>query len=260
MATAPAGRLRLFCFPHAGGMAHLFRAWSAGLSAGVDVLAVELAGRGARLREPAHRDIGALIDDLWVGLRPFLSGPVAFFGHSMGAIVAFELARRWRREEGKAPVQVMVSGHRAPHRPRRRPELHLLPEADFVAALASMQGTPAEVLQNAALMEVMTPLLRADLQAVERYAYLEEAPLSCPITAFGGLSDGGIDPPELEAWREHGNGAFRLHLLPGGHFFVNTSRTELLALVAAELRAAIGSQRGARPEEEERCVHLSQIP
>jgi medium-chain acyl-[acyl-carrier-protein] hydrolase len=231
----PRARLRLFCLPYAGGGATIFRTWPDALPPEVAIFPVQLPGRENRLREPPFTGMLPLVQTLAQVLRPYLTMPFALFGHSMGALMSFELARQLRRAQHPLPRHVFVSGFRAPQLPDPDPPIHALPEAEFIAELRRLNGTPEEVLQNAELMQLVLPALRADFAILETYAYAREAPLECPITVFGGLDDDEMPAEQLAAWREQTRGAFRLHLFPGDHFFIHSARTALLETLSQEL-------------------------
>lgn len=230
----PGARLRLFCFPYGGAGASLYRGWSAALPATVAVCPVQLPGRENRLTEPSFRRLQPLIQALADGLTPYLDLPFALFGHSMGALVSFELARELRRR-GRFPACLLVSSFRAPHLPDPDPPIYHLPDAEFIQELADLGGTPPEVLENAELMELVLPRLRADLEVCDTYSYVPEAPLACPITALGGVDDQEVRPEELEGWREHTSGAFRLRLFSGDHFYLHDAGSALQQAVVEEL-------------------------
>jgi medium-chain acyl-[acyl-carrier-protein] hydrolase len=226
--------LRLFCFPHAGGMAHAFRDWSEQLPH-VEVCPVQLPGRGLRLAEPPHRSIAALVDDACAGLLPYLDGRFALFGHSMGAVVAFELARVLRARHGLAPVHLFVSAHRAPDAPRKRPPIHALPDAELIAELVRMRGTPEDVARNPELMALLMPVLRADFEAIETYAPAPGDPLDCPVTVFGGQHDPLIGAADLHGWCRQTSARFALHMVQGDHFFITANKQPVLDALAVEL-------------------------
>lgn len=236
---APAGRraqLRLFCFPYAGGGGSLYMSWARELAPTIEVCAVQLPGRENRLREPAYTRFAELTDATFHALRPYLDMPFALFGHSMGALVAFELARRLRAERAPAPARLFVSGHRAPQLPNRRAPLAHLPDAELVAELRTRyDGVPEEVLRHADLMALLLPCLRADLALVEGYACREGDPLACSISAYGGGDDPVVSEAELAAWQAQTLAGFTLTRFSGTHFFIRSARAELVAAVAREL-------------------------
>jgi medium-chain acyl-[acyl-carrier-protein] hydrolase len=227
--------LRLFCFPYAGGSASIFRQWAQSLPAGVEVCAIQLPGRGSRLLEPAITRIPRLITAMAPALLPYLDKPFAFFGHSMGNIISLELARYLRRKLKIEPVHVFVSGSRAPQLPDTEPRSYDLPEADFIKYLRRLNGTPTEILEHPELMGLLLPVLRADFELVQTYAYAHAKPLACPITAFGGLLDKEVGRRRLEAWREQTAAHFSLNMVPGDHFFIHESQSLLLATLSEEL-------------------------
>jgi medium-chain acyl-[acyl-carrier-protein] hydrolase len=233
---SPQARLRLFCFPYAGGGVSIFRAWSDGLPADVEVCPVQLPGRGTRLMEPPFTRLSPLIEALTQALFPLLDKPFAFFGHSLGALVSFELARQLRRQYAVQPVCLFISADRAPQIPNRDPSIHSLPEEEFLVELRRLNGTPREVLEDEELRQIMLPLLRADFAIYETYRYSTEPPLNCPISAFGGWQDHRVNRGDLEAWRDQTSGSFSLRMFPGDHFFLNTTQPALLRVLSQELR------------------------
>jgi medium-chain acyl-[acyl-carrier-protein] hydrolase len=241
----PASRpgLRLFCFPYAGGGAHIFGAWPKGLPEEVEVYAAHLPGRGTRLRENAFTDLTQMVKAVGEAIIPLLDMPFAFFGHSMGAILSFELTRYLRQKCNILPVHLLVSGRRAPQIQSTEPITYNLPESQFYEKLRTLNGTTAEVLEHPELMELMLPLLRADFSVVETYAYLPDTPLDCSIMAFGGLQDYKVGRKFLEAWQEQTTSKFTLRMLPGDHFFLNTSQQLLLRLLSTELRQIMQTTR-----------------
>jgi medium-chain acyl-[acyl-carrier-protein] hydrolase len=213
-------QVRLFCFPYAGGSAAFFRTWAEKLSSGVEVCPVQLPGRAGRLREPAFTRMDALVPELADGLARLLDRPFAFFGHSMGALVAFELARHLRSSRGIEPVHLFLSGRRAPRVSDSHTPIHTLDDRAFVAKLRQLEGTPDEVLANPDLMALLIPVLRADCELCETYSYRPQRPLTCPVTVFGGVEDRDVSRSSLERWREETAGPVEIRVFPGAHFFV----------------------------------------
>jgi medium-chain acyl-[acyl-carrier-protein] hydrolase len=233
----PAARLRLLCFPHAGAGASVFTAWPELLPPDVEVRVVQMPGREARLNERAVTRWEQAIDQVIESLRPRLHEPFAVFGHSLGALLAFELARRLRRERLPAPLRLFVSGRRAPHVPSPDRMLHALPDEAFVTELRRLTGTPEDLLRSPEMLAIFLPLLRADLELAETYVHRDDAPLSIPISAYGGDADPDVPPETVEAWRLHTASTCRTVIFPGGHFYVNERRAAVLAELSRELRA-----------------------
>jgi len=166
--------------------------------------------------------------------------PFALFGHSMGAVICFELARLLRRQLGIVPVHLFISARPAPQFPHRRPLLSPLRDEQFVAEIRQRyNGIPGEVLQDPELMELLLPVLRADVEMLETYDYLPGPLLCCPITAFGGQQDTETPFDELTGWREQTNARFRTRVLPGDHFFVRSAETEVLDIISRQLQLEI---------------------
>jgi medium-chain acyl-[acyl-carrier-protein] hydrolase len=199
----------------------------------------ELPGRGSRLREPAFVSLAELVNALTITMEQLLDKPFALFGHSMGAVIAFELARSVRLRYDREPEWLFVSGRRAPQIPHNDPPTFNLPKDQFIAELRRIAGTPTEVLEHEELMEYLIPLLRADFQLIQTYSYKPDARLDCPITAWAGLSDRKENRGLVEEWREQTSSAFALHMLPGDHFFLRSSETRLLQTLARELELAV---------------------
>lgn len=231
----PQARLRLFCFPYAGGGASAFHGWSNALPRGIQVCPVQLPGHENRLREPYFTRLMPLVQAVAQALTPYLDMPFAFFGHSLGALVSFELARQLGAERKLEPACLFVSGHAAPQIPDLHPPVHQLPDAGFLEQLRNFNGTPREVLQNSELMQILLPILRADFAMNETYVYPPGKALRCPISAFGGLQDPLANREELTAWREQTCGPFKLRIFLGGHFFLHSARMLVLRAIAEDL-------------------------
>jgi len=236
----PSARLRLFCVPYAGGGEVVFRTWWQALPADIEVCAVRLPGRDGRRSEPLISRLTPLVHALADGLGPQLAQPYALYGHSMGARVAYELAREQRRRGRPEPALLIVSGRRAPH--LRDPDpMHQLATPQLIERMRRLGGTPEAVLREPELMELLLPVVRADLAVNEVESHRPEPPLACPIVAFGGAIDERCRPDELEPWRDHTRSAFTHQIFPGGHFFLNTASGELLAALSRALGNATGS-------------------
>jgi medium-chain acyl-[acyl-carrier-protein] hydrolase len=176
-----------------------------------------------------------LVSSLRDALAPALRPPFAFFGHSMGALVAFELTRALRRAALPLPASLVVAARPAPHVPETSEPIHLLPEPAFLAEIRRFTGTLAEVVTHRELMRLMVPLLRADFSVCETYRYVAEPPLECPISALAASSDDAVPVEQVAAWSTHTTSDFRLHVIEGGHFFPLTARSAVVTRVAADI-------------------------
>jgi medium-chain acyl-[acyl-carrier-protein] hydrolase len=229
--------LRLFCFHHAGVGASVYRHWAFGLPANVEVAAVQLPGRANRITEPPVADIPSLVDALVSNLAPHLEGRFAFFGHSMGAVLAHELAHALRDRGLPSPSHLIVSGRRAPTAPNPFPPLSHLPDDIFVAGINRRYGGIApEILQHQDVLDLLLPCLRADIAALENFVPPARQPLDIPIAAFGGDSDGQTPVKDLEPWRLETTAGFGVRVFPGGHFYLDPLREKVLAEVEGILR------------------------
>ncbi len=225
-----AERTRLFCFPFAGGNSSTYRAWPP--IDGIEMRPVELPGRQARFREPALERMDALTDLLIAELTPELAQPFAFFGHSMGALIAYALTLALRRHGLPQPFHLLLSAHSAPSIARGGAPLHRLPDADLVAEVERLGSGLAGIMLQRELLTVMLPTLRADIALCETYLPNAEPPLDMPISAFGGLQDASIGHAQLAAWRRHTCGPFSLRWFPGDHHYLNGSSPALCLAIA----------------------------
>ncbi|MGN9809234.1 thioesterase II family protein [Micromonospora sp. BQ11] len=231
--------LRLFCLPYAGGGSSAYAAWQAALGTGVEVCPVELPGRQTRWRDPAYTGVRPLVEDLASALTDELEVPYALFGHSMGSIVAFELARELRRRGAAPPRVLFAAGGLAPGLRRASPDIHDQPDRLVVDRLLRLGGLDEEIAAEPELLELLLPTIRADFSICETYEYRPEPPLPCPIVAFAGDRDEEVPPARVAPWREHTSAGFALHVLPGGHFFPMTARETLLHTVRTTLAATV---------------------
>jgi medium-chain acyl-[acyl-carrier-protein] hydrolase len=231
----PQAQLRLFCFPYAGGGASMYYTWPDELPAGVEVCAINLPGREARLAEPPITRLDPLVRALADALAPALTGRFAFVGHSLGSLVAFELTRELVRRRAPQPVHLLLSGRPAPQIPNHEPRIHALPDAQFIEGVRRYNGMPEDVLRNPELLELVLPVLRADFAINETYEYRPGPPLACPISAFGGTEDADIPEAALAAWSEQTNGPATHQMFPGDHFYVFTARRDFLRAVSRVL-------------------------
>jgi len=226
---------QLFCFPHAGGGPSFFRPWSAGLRPEIAVRRVLLPGREARLAEPPFRQIADLMDPLCAALEPRLDQPYALFGHSMGAAVAYEVARRLSGAGTAAPLCLFVSGRRAPGLAVNRRLLHTLPDEEFVAEVARLGGIPPEVLNEPDLLSMLAATLRADYELSETYQPLPAGRLDCPVVAYLSTSDPEVEYTQMLAWRGVTTGEFSVRVFHGDHFYLKAGRPDVLNAVREDL-------------------------
>jgi len=234
--TLPGTPVNVFCFPFAGGGASFYRAWARSAPPWINLVAVQPPGREERMAETPIDRMGPFVDAALEGLAPYLAHPFALFGHSMGAMVSYELAQAMRRRGGPQPLHLFVSGDPAPGLVASMPKMHHLPQDRFLEEVGKLGGLPEEILGHAELMELLIPRFRADLTVTGTYVYSEQPPLTCPITAFGGLEDHLVAPEALEAWREYTLGAFHSQIFPGGHFFVSEHAPQIIDRIAGALR------------------------
>ena len=233
---SPAAPIRLICLPHAGGSAPFYFPVSAALHPDVEVLAVPYPGRQDRRREALIDSIDALTDAVYQAVLPYTDAPFALFGHSMGATVAFELARRLEAD-GRDPLHAFMSGRRAPSR-QLFETVHQRDDAGIIADLKALSGTDLRIFGEAELLHSVLPAIRNDYKAAETYRYRPGRPLRCPVTVLVGDADPKVPVATAEAWQEHTSGECTVHVWPGGHFYLVEHATEVLRLVAARLAPA----------------------
>lgn len=224
----PGALARLVCTPYAGGSSGVYQPWVRLLPAAIELYAVQLAGHGQRVGRPAHDRLDELVLELTRAIVPWLDRPFVLFGHSLGALVSFELARALRRCFCLTPALLVVSGYRAPHLPARRQPIHDLPREPFWQEVRRLNGTRPEVLADPELTGLLEPALRADFACVETYRHECEAPLECPIVAFGGRDDAEVPVEDLEAWAQHTEAGFSLSMFAGDHFFVHAEQRSVV--------------------------------
>ena len=235
-APNPEARVLLFCFPYAGGGGSLYWTWNRTLPTEVQVCPLQLPGRESRMFEPAFDRLSPLGGALAEVLPPLLDRPFAFFGHSMGALIAFELARELRRRDLPAPAHLFASCARAPQLPRAAEPVHHLPEAAFLEGVSRRYGAlPAALLQNAEMLQLFLPTLRADFALLETYSYENEPPLDCPITAVAALEDQTVTREDAAAWAMQTSSRFDLWTYPGNHFYLQNATLGLPRAVAEAL-------------------------
>jgi surfactin synthase thioesterase subunit len=234
----PAATLRVFCFPYAGLGASVFRTWAQEFPSNVELCLMQPPGREGRWLEKAFVDVRALAESASDALTELMSLPFVFYGHSLGALTSFEVARALRRRRLPLPLHLFVAAHRAPQLSNPHPALRQLPDRDFIAEISrQFDGIPQAVLDNPDLVELMLPCLRADFTAFETYSYPAAEPLACPISAFGGRMDRRVSESELTPWRDQTTERCTVRMFDGNHFFLQDSRDALLATIRQELGA-----------------------
>ncbi|HET7460172.1 MAG TPA: thioesterase domain-containing protein [Longimicrobium sp.] len=234
----PGARLRLLLLPHAGGGASAFRGWADAIAAdGVEVCPVQLPGRENRLGEPPFDRLPPLVEALAGALERWHDLPYAVFGHSIGSLVGFELARRAAAAGVPGPVHLFASARRAPGLPSRQRDIHQLPDAELLADLRALGGMPQALLDHPELMALVLPVLRADLALTETYTPTPGITIGAPITAYLGEGDEKVTVDEARAWGSHTTASFRMRTFPGDHFYLFALRDQVLQALSADLRA-----------------------
>ncbi|MET7713163.1 alpha/beta fold hydrolase [Streptomyces sp. NPDC005407] len=224
----------LVCFPHAGGSASYFRPMSNALKSSLQVFAVQYPGRQDRLHHRCLTTIDEFADEAFTALEPLMNRPLSFFGHSMGAVIAFEVANRMKERLGAAPSTLFVSGRRAPST-HREVGIHLLDDAGLVEELKRGSGTDARILEDKDVLRMILPPLRSDYTAVETYQWRPGPKLDCPVVALVGDEDENVSLDEARAWEEHTTGPFSLNTFSGGHFYLADHQSAVADVVTRQL-------------------------
>jgi medium-chain acyl-[acyl-carrier-protein] hydrolase len=227
-------KMRLFCFPYAGGSAAVFREWSERLGPSVEVWSIEYPGRGTRRSEKPFNQLSPLVDALLPELRSELTVPFAFFGHSMGALVALEILERLAMEDGPEAMCFFPSACRPPWCEARRPPTFDLPEPEFIQEVIALGGTPEELLADKTLAELFLPFLRADFQAAQTYSREIKVKLRCPILVYGGLDDPDVSREDLSRWQDVCETS-SVRMFPGDHFYLHSAMESLMRVLSRDL-------------------------
>ena len=223
--------IRLFCFHYGGGSASAYREWAKDLIDYVDLIAIQLPGRESRFSEPLLDNISDIVNELSLNFYNYLDKPYILFGHSIGALISFELTRTLRKKVMQQPKSLIISGTKAPQVPLKSPPIHCLPTPELIQKIREYNGIPRDIIENKELMDIFLPIIRADFCISETYSYYSEPPLACPIMALGGLNDYTFDSQDLLKWQEQTTALFQYELLPGDHFFIKSSYPEVINIV-----------------------------
>jgi medium-chain acyl-[acyl-carrier-protein] hydrolase len=237
--TSVPPRLRLYCLPYAGGSARVFQSWRNILPPDISLVGVEYPGRGGRISELAIDRIDILAGQLVDALAEAPPGPYALFGHSMGALAAFEMSHQLASRRAPAPILLAVSGHGAASLPSSDNPVHASPDDAFLARLRELNATPPEVLEMPDLLELMLPILRADFCAAETYVPVQRPKLGIPIIAYGGLRDPDVHRDQLLAWQNETTARCTVRMFPGDHFFLRTARDNVVRTLVHDLIQAL---------------------
>ena len=228
-------RIRVFCFPYAGGSATLFRDWPKKLPEDIELTGVQLPGRAFRLKDPPYTQMSSLLDELENQIGPHLDVPFVFWGHSFGALLAFELVRRFEKKGRALPLLVVLSGRRAPHLPKTGFDVRSMDDEEFIDELRKLGGTPEEIINNRRLMNLVLPALRADFELLHQWKHEPGETLAVPLRVAGGKDDTPIKEEDLEAWGQYTRSGFSVHMFKGGHFYVHDAEDELLPWLSRTL-------------------------
>ena len=234
-APNPTARLRLFCLPFAGGGASIYRSWARALPSTIEVCPVQLPGRENRLCESPYTDIRPLAETLAGQIQLYAQKPFALYGHSMGALLAFELARVLQRQNAPMPLTLFLAAHRAAHLSPRRAPIYALPREELIRALHRMGGMQEEVAQDQELLDLLLPSLRADLTLCDLSGFAQDTQLDCPFQLYAGRDDMEVPPEDMESWSEHSTQSSSLRIFPGGHFFLRSAGDALMQAIGSAL-------------------------
>ncbi|MCQ1061098.1 alpha/beta fold hydrolase [Photobacterium sp. ZSDE20] len=233
---------RLICFPFSGGGANIYRQWPAHLSQ-AEVWALKLPGREVRFSEPVITDLELLVETLAPIVKALMDKPCVFFGHSMGALIAFELARYMEKQYGCTPELLIVSGFRSPERKSKKRQLHALPESELVSELREYGGTVPQILEHRETMLLLLPMLRGDFKIHETHYFDPSQSVSCPIRALYGRADDVADRDDIEGWQKYTQGAFAITAFDGEHFFLNTEYPRICSLIETQMGSLTSGRR-----------------
>lgn len=241
---SPNAALRLFCFPYAGGSASVFQGWPEQLPRDIEVIALQYPGRGYRFSEPLISNCADMVAALMPNIVPWLDRPYAFFGHSNGGLVSFELALALQRAGYRKPVHHFISGKSPVHLPRKRKTLHNLPDGEFINELGDLGGTPREFMDDPELMQLFLPILRADFALSETYTYAwKNARLKTNASFLYGVQDDSFGKEDVAPWLDLIEGETDSAGYDGDHFFINSHKRDVMQFVGNKLQSRISAER-----------------
>lgn len=223
-------KVRLFCFSHAGGVASNFRSWQAIFSSHIEICPVQLPGRENRFKEPLLHSMTTLMDELWPHILSRLDMPAAFFGHSLGALISYELVKKSQKECKSIPTTLFISACLPPHCLKASVPIHQLPDQEFLYRMQGYGGMDKKLLDDPDALKVLLPRLRSDVILFETYQQ-QFFPLDIPLVIFGGRDDPSVPQKNLEEWKMYSTGLFATHMFLGGHFYHFTAAEELAKII-----------------------------
>lgn len=227
---------RLFCFHPAGGNALFFQNWAKELHSSIEPIFIQLPRRSLHLGKPLLTRMDSVISYLSKAILEYCNKPYYFFGHSLGALIAFELAHALLKNNKPHPHCIFASGKSPPHLPSNKFTYHLS-DGDFIDVIKQYNGIPTEIFNENSLIELFLPVLRADFEILETYVYQDRPPLFCDLIALGGIDDPIVKPNSIKEWQNYTSGSFNYHLLPGDHFFIKAKLKNVLNIIYQEIFA-----------------------
>lgn len=233
-------KTKLFCFPYAGGSSQVFSKWKQSLNADIELMPVELSGRGVRMHENLYNDLPEVIEDVFGLIKTHIGlGPYALFGHSMGSLIAYELAQRIRQEKMEPPAHIFFSGGKAPHVKRsHEKKFHLMNDDRFKKEIIELGGTPPEFFEHPQLINLFFPILKNDFKIAETEIHDRPVlPFDTDITVFVGKADTML-PEQCDGWKRHTNHLCTIHYFEGGHFFLHDKTEQIIMIINNTLRDA----------------------
>lgn len=223
--------IKLFCFPYAGGTSAIYAKWRRYISKNINLCPIELAGRGQRYEAPLYNTLNEVIEDVYSIIKNDIDDNYAFFGHSMGCLVAYELAHKIRKLGKNSPYHIFFSGKSAPHSEKVSRNIYNLPDEEFKSEILSLGGTPKEILEQQELLDIFLPILRADFKVNDTYKYIEpDKKLDCNITVINGKED-DMSLSDIVGWKQHTSGDCKIYMMDGGHFYLNDKYEDIIKII-----------------------------